>query len=60
LQLARIVERVSRNFGEKRLTGGVFLDVAKAFDIVWVDGLAYELIAHKFPFYLVKTIQSYL
>ena len=38
LQLARLVERVSRNFGEKRLTGAVFLDVAKAFDTVWVDG----------------------
>jgi hypothetical protein len=34
LELARLVERVSRNFGEKRLTGAVFLDVAKAFDTV--------------------------
>jgi hypothetical protein len=60
LQLARLVERVSRNFGEKRLTGAVFLDVAKAFDTVWVDGLPYKLMALKFPSYLVKTIQSYL
>jgi hypothetical protein len=29
LQLARLVERVTRNFGEKRLTDTVFLDVAK-------------------------------
>jgi hypothetical protein len=29
LQLARLVERVSRNFGEKRLTGAFFLDVPK-------------------------------
>jgi hypothetical protein len=41
LQLVRLVERVTRNFGENRLTGTVFLDVAKAFDTVWVDGLAY-------------------
>jgi hypothetical protein len=34
LQLARLVERIIRNFGEKRLTGAVFLDVAKAFDAV--------------------------
>jgi hypothetical protein len=46
--------KVSWNFGEKRLTGAVFLDVAKAFDTVWVDGLAYKLIALKFPSYLVK------
>ena len=35
LQLARLVERITRNFGEKRLTSAVFLDVAKAFDTVW-------------------------
>jgi hypothetical protein len=34
LQLARLVERITRNFGEKRLTGALFLDVAKAFDTV--------------------------
>ena len=39
LQLARLVERITRNFGEKRLTGAVFLDVDKAFDTVWIDGL---------------------
>jgi hypothetical protein len=38
LQLARLVERITRNFGEKTLTGAVFLDVAKAFDTVWIDG----------------------
>ena len=31
--------RITRNFGEKKLTGAVFLDVAKAFDTVWIDGL---------------------
>ena len=39
LQLARFVEILKRNFGEKRLTGAVFLDVDKAFDAVWIDGL---------------------
>ena len=43
LQLARLVERVSRNFDQRRLTGAIFLDVAKAFDTVWVDGLLYKL-----------------
>jgi hypothetical protein len=60
LQLACLVERVSRDFGEKRLTGAVFLNVAKAFDTVWVDGLVYKLVALNFPSYLVKTILSYL
>jgi hypothetical protein len=39
LQMARLVERIARNFGEKRLTGAVFLEVDKAFDTVWTDGL---------------------
>jgi hypothetical protein len=60
LQLARLVERVSRNLGEKRFTGAIFLDVAKAFATVWVDGLAYKLMALNFSSYLVKTIQFYL
>jgi hypothetical protein len=60
LQLARLVERVTRNFGERRLTGAIFLDVAKAFDIVWVDGLLFKLTALNFSSYLVKIISSYL
>jgi hypothetical protein len=36
--LARLVEIITRNFGEKRLTGAVFLDVAKVVDTVWIDG----------------------
>jgi hypothetical protein len=51
---------VSRNFGEKRLTGAIFLDVAKAFDTVWVDGLVYKLTVLNFPSYLVRIITSYL
>ena len=60
LQLARLVERVSRNSDERRLTGVVFLDVAKAFDTVWVNGLLYKLTVLNFPSYLVKAISSYL
>jgi hypothetical protein len=60
LQLARLVERITRNFGENRLTGTVFLDVAKAFNTVWIDGLLYKLTLLNFPYYIVHTISSYL
>ena len=62
LQLSRpvLVARVSRNFDEKRQTGAVYLDVAKTFDTVWVDGVFYKLPILNFPSYLVKTISSYL
>jgi hypothetical protein len=59
LQLARVVERVNRNLNY-RLTGAVFMDVAKAPDTVWVEGLLYKLTVLNFPSYLVKTVSSYL
>lgn len=60
LQLAHLVERVSSNFGEKGLTGAVFLDIVKAFDAVRVNSLLYKLTILNFPLYLVKLIYSYL
>jgi len=60
LQLARLVERITRNFGEKRQTGAVFLDVAKAFVTVWIDCLLYKLTLLNFPSYIVHTILSHL
>jgi hypothetical protein len=57
LQLARL-ERKTRTFGEKRLTGAAFLDVAKAFDTVWIHGLLYKLTLN-FPSYIVHTVSSY-
>ena len=58
LQLAGLVERITRNFGEKRLTGAVFLEVAKAYDTIWIDGLLYKLTLLNFPSYIVHTISS--
>jgi hypothetical protein len=60
LHLARLVERVNRDFDERRLTGAVFLDVAKAFDTIWAKGLFYMLTVLNFRTYLVKTVSSYL
>jgi hypothetical protein len=60
LQLARLLEKLTRNFGENWLTGAVFLDVTKAFDTVWFDDLLYKLTLLNFPSYIVHTISSYL
>jgi hypothetical protein len=60
LQLARLVERITRNFGEKRLTGAVFLDMAKAFNTIWMDGLLHKLMLLNFVSYIVHTVSSYL
>ena len=60
LQLACLVERITRNFGEKTLTVAVFLDAAKAFDTVWIDGLLYKLTVLNFPSYIVHKNASYI
>jgi hypothetical protein len=52
-------ERITRNFVEKRVTGALFLDVAKAFHTVWIDGL-YKVTLLNFPSHIVHTISSYL
>ena len=59
LHLAHLVERITRNFGAKILTGTVFLDVAKAFDTVWINCLLYELTLLNFPSYKVHSISFY-
>jgi hypothetical protein len=60
LQPARLVERITRNFGEKSLTRAVFLDVAKSFDTIWIDGLLYILTLLNLPYCTVHKISSYL
>jgi len=60
LQRARLTEIITRNFGEKKQTGAVILDVAKAFCTGWIDGLLYKLTLLNFPSYIVHTISSYL
>jgi len=49
LQLAQLVEQAKRNFSTKWLTGTVFLDVAKAFNSAWIEGLLFKLTILEFP-----------
>lgn len=61
-QLTRLVDDITTNFNIKKHTGLVSLDVEKAFDTVWHEGLLYCLITYNFPPYLIKLIRvaSYL
>jgi hypothetical protein len=42
-QLIHVTEFISQGINQKESTGAIFLDVAKAFDTVWHDGLVYKL-----------------
>ncbi|GFT05445.1 RNA-directed DNA polymerase from mobile element jockey [Trichonephila clavipes] len=59
-QLIRVTNIINDGFANKFYTVGVFLDVKRAFDKMWHDGLTYKLIKLKFPGYLIKIIHNYL
>ncbi|VEN64529.1 unnamed protein product [Callosobruchus maculatus] len=60
LQAVRLVERITGGFTEDKSTGVLLLDVSKAFDKVWHEGLLYKLIQKGFPFWLLKLLKSFL
>jgi hypothetical protein len=59
-QILRITEHATVNFNLNKSTGMVLLDIEKAFDSVWHDGLIHKLKKLGFPPYLNKLIQSFL
>lgn len=59
-QLIKVIKTAKENFSEKKSTGVIFLDVEKAFDRVWHNGLLYKMFKLRFPLTLIKTIRSFL
>ncbi|GBN71585.1 putative RNA-directed DNA polymerase from transposon BS [Araneus ventricosus] len=59
-QLLRVVEYITSGFEKGESTGAVFLDVQKAFDRVWIQGLIHKLIRYKTPPHLLQLLKSYL
>ena len=59
--LLRLSESVSEGFNRNQFTVAVFLDVEKAFDRVWLDGLRYKLkVDFGLDDQLIRWISSYL
>ncbi|GFX81940.1 RNA-directed DNA polymerase from mobile element jockey [Trichonephila clavipes] len=54
--LLRLTENISEGFQKKKSTGAVFLDIQKAFDRVWINGLTFKLITYKIPPPLIHLI----
>ena len=59
-QLMRVSEIIEKGFEDKKYTTAVFLDVARAFDSVWIEGLKYKLHQIGLPSYLKNIIFSFL
>ncbi|GBM22279.1 putative RNA-directed DNA polymerase from transposon BS [Araneus ventricosus] len=58
-QLLRVVEYITSGFEKSECTGAVFLDIQKAFDRVWIQGLIHKLIRYKTPPHLLQLLKSY-
>ena len=58
-QIKRICNYVKDHRSQGRSTGMILLDIEKAFDSVWHDGLVYKMIKLNFPVYLCKIVQSF-
>ena len=59
-QIIRVTEYITRNFNWKYNTGAVLLDVEKAFDSVWINGLLRKLIEAKISGRIIRLLASYL
>lgn len=59
-QLKRVVQHIKNEKAQRRSTGAVFMDVEKAFDAVWHNGLIHKLLKYKFPLHIIKMIKNYL
>lgn len=58
-QIHRVTNKITTDFDKKRFCVAIFLDVAKAFDKVWHDGLLFKLRSF-LPDGLYQIIESYL
>lgn len=59
-QLTRVANNLRRNKSLSKTSAMALLDVEKAFDNVWHDGLVFKLHRFNLPTYLVKIINNYL
>lgn len=50
---------INQNKSARKSTGMVLLDVEKAFDSIWHDGLIYKMNLFNFPKYILKLIRSF-
>ena len=58
-QVHRIIEIINSSFENKKYCSAVFLDIAKAFDKVWHEGLLFK-IKRSLPHSFFQIIKSYL
>lgn len=58
-QVHRITDQIEKCLEEKKICSAIFLDVAQAFDKVWLDGLIFKL-KKTLPYEYCQILKSYL
>jgi hypothetical protein len=58
--LLNVAEMIGKAYNQRKSVGALSLDIEKAFDSVWHDGIIHKLMKAGFPTFLIKTIQSFL
>lgn len=58
-QVSRVVNDTIAAFNNRQHTALMLVDLEKAFDRVWFDGLLYKMAKLKFPALIVRLIKSY-
>lgn len=60
-QLVQLLQDIKNNRNNKKTTAAAFLDIEKAFDRVWHQGLIYKLKTNtELPIHIIKLIKSFL
>jgi Reverse transcriptase (RNA-dependent DNA polymerase) len=59
-QALRVVETITRGFGRRDVTGALFLDISKAFDKVWHQGLLWKMLEAGISLPMVQLVRSFL
>lgn len=59
-QVTRVTDKITEELNKNRSTAMLLIDLQKAFDRVWHDGLIYKLMQLNVPNYIVKILHSYL
>lgn len=59
-QVFRICRHIKLNRAVGKSTGMLLLDIEKAFDSVWHNGLIFKMLEFRFPVFLCKIVQSFL
>jgi hypothetical protein len=60
MQLARLTDEITRQNNLNKVSTLTTIDLTKAFDLVWHNGLIHKLISLNYPPSLIKIIQNYL